>query len=462
MFTTFGGNSAWGFSNRSNEASLTAFTDEDNSLGLGGSIIEQESATTWLMHLDNSVSYLYDDDDNDIVLRLRLSGGEPTGADASFVVPFDGRLSLQAVGGEAASSGRADFGLGTSPTNFVPVLTGLAPNTSSEVVVGIFTTGDTIHFGMRATFAGNTAWGFSNGSDQPSLVAFSDMDNSLGMGGSILEEQDVQTWLLHLDYANLGYDDDDNDILVRIRLVPSVGPGPVFTSASIGSAGSFLPGLVPGGLIALFGLNLSQGIVGTEEAGGSLLYKGTSVLIGGRLSPILSITNLNGLQQINLQASVELTPGTVTTVQVDNNGSRFTVGGVPVFAAHPGIFEIPFGVESKLLGAVIHLDGQLVTPANPAQHGEIVALFFTGGGAVTPPVPTGALGPIPPSEMTQAVVVGVADIGLPVWFAGAAPGFIGLYQINFEITGEIPSGDCLKLNIKVGETFSQDSSIAVQ
>ena len=113
MFTTFIGDSAWAFSNRTDVPSRNAFTDEDNSLGFGGSVIEQESPTTWLMHLDNAVSFLYDDDDNDIVLRLRLEvpGGGSSGTGASFVVPFDGNLYLQAIGGEAAASGRADFGL---------------------------------------------------------------------------------------------------------------------------------------------------------------------------------------------------------------------------------------------------------------------------------------------------------------------------------------------------------------
>ena len=183
--------------------------------------------------------------------------------------------------------------------------------------------------------------------------------------------------------------------------------------------------------------------------------------IGGRLSLLLSITRDNGREQINLQAAAELIPGTVTTVQVDNNGSSFAVGGIPVFAAHPGIFELPFGTDGKLVAAVIHLDGQLVTPANPAQHGEILALFFTGGGAVQPLLSTGALGPIPPSVITQIVEVRVADVPLPVLFAETAPGFIGLYQANFQITAPVPGGDCLELITKVGETLSQVSSLAV-
>ena len=74
-------------------------------------------------------------------------------------------------------------------------------------------------------FRGDTAWGFSNGNDQWSRVAFTDMDNSLGMGGRSIERTGANTWLMHLDYANLGFDDDDNDIVIQIRLATGGDPG---------------------------------------------------------------------------------------------------------------------------------------------------------------------------------------------------------------------------------------------
>jgi hypothetical protein len=40
---------------------------------MGGKIIQQTSQTTWLMHLDDAASYRIDDDDNDILIQLRLA-----------------------------------------------------------------------------------------------------------------------------------------------------------------------------------------------------------------------------------------------------------------------------------------------------------------------------------------------------------------------------------------------------
>src|SRR5437667_8407170 len=104
-----------------------------------------------------------------------------------------------------------------------PLYTGLPNNPSPTglVLVGFFSAGTTINFGMFTTFDG-TAWAFSNGTDQASIVAFSDIDNSLGLGGSILQKTGSNTWVLHLDDArSAGIDDDDNDVLMELRVSPT-------------------------------------------------------------------------------------------------------------------------------------------------------------------------------------------------------------------------------------------------
>jgi hypothetical protein len=136
-----------------------------------------------------------------------------------FVMPFGGYLSVQSVGGEAG--GVTNFGLGTSTSDFKSYLRGL-PNTPSSlnaINVGFFAAGTTIHFGVFTTFAGGSGWAFSNGADQASLVAFSDGDNSLGLGGSIIGQTGANTWVLHLDDAlSFQVDDDDNDVLIRLAI----------------------------------------------------------------------------------------------------------------------------------------------------------------------------------------------------------------------------------------------------
>ena len=141
--------------------------------------------------------------------------------DDTFVMPFSGTLYLQQKGGEAGAT--TEFGVGTSPTNFVEYYRGLpnSPDPVGEVMVGSFTKGTVINFGMFTQFGTQSGWAFSSGSTQASVVAFSDVDDSLGMGGKIIQQTSPNTWLLHLDDAlSYLYDDDDNDVLMQIRIVP--------------------------------------------------------------------------------------------------------------------------------------------------------------------------------------------------------------------------------------------------
>jgi hypothetical protein len=99
------------------------------------------------------------------------------------------------------------------------------PNPKGEIPVGFFSSGATIHFGEFTVFNGQTGFAFSNETDRASIVAFTDVDNSLGMGGSIIQRTGPETWLLHLDDAlSYQFDDDDNDVLMQLRVVPVPEP----------------------------------------------------------------------------------------------------------------------------------------------------------------------------------------------------------------------------------------------
>ncbi len=77
MWSKYGATTAWAFSDSTDPASRVAFGDASNALHLGGNVIEKTSESTWLMHLDNAVSYLYDDSNDDILIKIRI---EPSGA----------------------------------------------------------------------------------------------------------------------------------------------------------------------------------------------------------------------------------------------------------------------------------------------------------------------------------------------------------------------------------------------
>ncbi|MCP4568476.1 MAG: SUMF1/EgtB/PvdO family nonheme iron enzyme, partial [FCB group bacterium] len=49
---------------------LVVFTDDDNSLGLDGKVAEKIGTDEWILHLDDAWSYPYDDDDNEMIIRV--------------------------------------------------------------------------------------------------------------------------------------------------------------------------------------------------------------------------------------------------------------------------------------------------------------------------------------------------------------------------------------------------------
>jgi uncharacterized protein (TIGR03437 family) len=91
---------------------------------------------------------------------------------------------------------------------------------------------------------------------------------------------------------------------------------------------------------------------------------------------------------------------------------------------------------------VVHAsDFSLVTAQRPARAGEFLAVYATGLGATTPSVSSGS----PASSTTLAVTqiaptATIGGIAAPVRFAGMAPGFVGLYQVNLEVPAGVPGG----------------------
>ena len=108
-------------------------------------------------------------------------------------------------------------------------------------------------------------------------------------------------------------------------------------------------------------------------------------------------------------------------------------------------------------GSVVSVDGCL-TGAEPAPPGSVVQLFGTGQGVLTPELPPGEAAPASPlSETPTLPQVTLGGVPVTVEFSGAAPNFVGLWQINIRIPEENenpPSGPAVPIIVTIGGVSS--------
>jgi uncharacterized protein (TIGR03437 family) len=98
-----------------------------------------------------------------------------------------------------------------------------------------------------------------------------------------------------------------------------------------------------------------------------------------------------------------------------------------VLAAQPGIF------------VALHANYQPLTAADPATAGEVLVVYCSNLGAVSPTPADGAAG----NGRENTVATTTATIGgssAPVSFSGLASGFVGLYQVNVQVPTGLTSG----------------------
>lgn len=98
--------------------------------------------------------------------------------------------------------------------------------------------------------------------------------------------------------------------------------------------------------------------------------------------------------------------------------------------------------------AFVHGDWRgLITESDPARPGEVIHVFLTGLGPVSPPWP---LGTPAPDDATHKITAGIACDMAPyksapartveVLYAGLAPGTIGFFQVSMQIPADEGSG----------------------
>ncbi len=229
-----------------------------------------------------------------------------------------------------------------------------------------------------------------------------------------------------------------NAYMARIDLVPPAAtPGVPLIFSAYNSA-SYLPAfsIAPGEIVSLFGAELAPTAEAAQLFPLPSQLQGVRVMVGGAAAPLLYVSP----GQINFQAPYDI-PQTGTSIVIQRGSQSSASWPVRTLAALPGIFTTPDGYTAPVIAHAS--DFTLVTPQHPAHPGEYLAIFCTGLGATTPPSHAGDAASAAPIQQTYFYVAIDSRQVEVAPYAGLAPGYAGLYQVNFQVPADQTPGTAL-------------------
>ncbi len=252
-----------------------------------------------------------------------------------------------------------------------------------------------------------------------------------------------------------------NAVSVSGDIESTTQANPVIFQGGVVSAASYAPAPTPvtaGALVSLFGRNLTASGGAAASLPLPKTLGGASVTVGGFPAGLVVADAVH--QQINLQIPWEVQGATQADVVV-NSGSMVTPPQTVMLAlAAPGLFTMSQNGAGP--GAFLHgADYSVVSAGTPVTAGEVVLLYASGLGAVQTPVADGSAS-AGPDATVGTVSVTIGGQAATVQYAGLAPNFAGLYQINVVVPAGTASGNALLVVTANGVSTTGQATIAVR
>ncbi len=254
-----------------------------------------------------------------------------------------------------------------------------------------------------------------------------------------------------------------------VEFIVSSAAGPQITVGQVLDNATFSGRAVisPGEIVAIKGTQLA----GSAPAAASTLplttnLGGVQVFVNNLPAPIFYTSS----NQINFIVPSAVQPG-AGTVSATYNGQKGNTVSTTIAARAPRMLQIQ--TASANYGLIVNQDGSFPLPAtpglnaHPARAGDTLVIYAIGLGPANPPVADGAGSPSSPLARTDIPTVnfggGFASPAIPgqVTFAGLAPGYVGLYQINVVVPQGVPTGNAIYLQFFLDGVASNGVSIAI-
>ncbi|MBI1356690.1 MAG: hypothetical protein GC160_20310 [Acidobacteria bacterium] len=239
-------------------------------------------------------------------------------------------------------------------------------------------------------------------------------------------------------------------------VVVSLSPMQSTTKLSgVTDAAAFGPIMPSGGIGTLFGEGFTEETLSASSLPLPTNLGGVTVYVEGVKAGLFFVSPTQINFQIPTEAGIGLVDVVVATDEEVSN--RMISAALPQV---PETFTFPYS-DGALAPVVIHADGSVVTPDNPAKAGEILVAFLNGAALNPQPADGEAAAADPLSLTADPAEVMVGGSAAETLFSGATPGFVGLIQVNFQMPDPLPAGDRLPLEIHFGEESTTARPLAV-
>ena len=238
----------------------------------------------------------------------------------------------------------------------------------------------------------------------------------------------------------------NSSVVIPVNFTLEAESAPVAFAGLAVNNGTFAQGepLAQGDISAVFGDQFTLGAL-AYPSGLPLptTINGTQVFVNNTAAPLFFISD----RQIDFQVPFEIPAGNAT-VQIVRNGQQGNKISVTIAARTPRFLLVNGGPYPLLLNSATP-PAETGISGHPANAGDVVVAYVIGLGQTNPVLQTGAAAP---SGNNLALVDNVQvcfgqqtpfskSTCIAPQFAGAAPGFVGLYQINFAVPKGLPSGN---------------------
>jgi uncharacterized protein (TIGR03437 family) len=256
--------------------------------------------------------------------------------------------------------------------------------------------------------------------------------------------------------GNIYVADTQNSVIRLLTPAPPAISG-VVTASAFGGFGS----IAPGAWIEIYGSNLaadSRGWTSADFKGvnAPTSLDGTTVSIGGQAAFISYISpgQVNALAPSNVgtgqqQITVTTATGTSAAYPVIVNPTaagmlapaNFKIGGMQYLAALFSDYQTYVAPPGAIPGVT----------SRRAKPGDVIVIFGTGFGPVTPNTPAGQIAQ-GNSTLTLPLQINFGSTPATLKYSGLAPSLVGVYQFNV-VVPNVPASDAVQVSFSLNGAF---------